>query len=230
MIALVKQRLVFPVRERSHVLCRVVVAAAVVAAVPVRVYAEEHASEGGEHAGGSIVGLLFAVINFALFALIMLRYAWPIIRDSLRERRDRVVAALEAAKQARAEAEAIKTEFEAKMRSLEADAARARAEVLAIAEAEAKQLVASARLAAERIRADARLVAEQETARARRAIQEETAARIAEIAGHLIKDHLTENDQDRLTRDFLGGIRSVPSPGASATPADAGTTRGGVTR
>ena len=217
-----------PLREPRHLLGLVGLATAVVAA-PLRAYAEEHAAEGA-HAGGSLLGLLFALINFLLFVWILRRFAWPLIRDSLRQRRDRVVAALEAARRAREEAEAIKAEFETKMRNLEAESARARAEVLAIAEAEAKQLVESARQASERIRADARLVAEQETARARRAIQQETAERIADLAGLLIKEHLTANDQVRLTSEFLGGIRTSPSRSTASTPGAGGGSSGDATR
>ena len=217
-----------PVPERRHFLRLVGLITAVVAP-PLRAYAEEHAAEG-EHAGGSLLGLLFALINFLLFVWILHRFAWPLIRDSLRERRDRIVAALEAARRAREEAEAIKAEFETKMRNLEAESARARAEVLAIAEAEAKQLVESARQASERIRADARLVAEQETSRARRAIQRETAERIADLAGLLIKEHLTANDQARLTSEFLGGVRTSPSRSTAPGPGAGGGPSGGATR
>ena len=167
--------------------------------------------EGGEHHERSTSLLVLAFINFSIYAYILYRFAWPAIVKYLAERRTAVVAALEAAAKARAEAEALKAEFEAKMRTLEADAAKARAEVLAIAELEAKERVEQANRSAERIRRDARLVADQEVARARRLLQEESANLVARAAGDIVAKHLTANDQARLVADFVAEARQSSS-------------------
>ena len=161
------------------------------------------AEEGFEPHERSIQLLVLAFINFAIYAYILYRFAWPAIVKYLVERRAAVVAALEAAATASAEAEALKAEFEAKMKTLEADVAKARAEVLAIAEIEAKELVEQARRSAERIRRDARLVADQEVARARRLLQEESAQLVARAAGEIVRKNLTNDDQARLVAEFV---------------------------
>jgi F-type H+-transporting ATPase subunit b len=173
------------------------------------------ASESGGHAPS--VGLLVLnFVNFALYAYILRRFAWPPISRYLKDRHAGVVAALEAARRAQAEAEAIKAEYEEKLRTLEADAARARAEVLAIAEVEARNLLDQARHAADRVRNDARLVAEQEVARARRLLQEESAALVAHVAGELIARHLTPQDQSRFIADFVAQAADTrPARGAA---------------
>ena len=122
---------------------------------------------------------LLAMVNFTLYAFVMYRFAWPPIVKYLKERRATVVAALEAAARAHAEAEALKAEFEAKLKNVEADAARARDELMEIARTEADHLLEQAKRSAERIRRDAQLVADQEIARARRLLQEEASQLIA---------------------------------------------------
>jgi len=166
-------------------------------------FASLASEEGGEPHERSTQLLVLAFINFAIYAYILYRFAWPAIVKYLVERRAAVVAALEAAAKASAEAEALKAEFEAKMKTLEADAAKARAEVLAIAELEAKEVVEQAKRSAERIRRDARLVADQEVARARRLLQEESAALVARAAGEIVRKNLTNDDQARLVAEFV---------------------------
>jgi F-type H+-transporting ATPase subunit b len=161
------------------------------------------AEAGGEHHPPSVGLLLLNFVNFAIYAYIIYRFAWPPISKYLTGRRAAVVAELEAAQQARREAEAMKAEYEAKLRNLEADAERARAEVLAIAEVEARNLLEEARRSAERVRNDARLVAEQEVTRARRILQEEAAALVARVAGDLVAKQLTTQDQGRFVADFV---------------------------
>jgi F-type H+-transporting ATPase subunit b len=173
------------------------------------------AAEGGEHHAPSVTLLLLNFVNFAIYAFILYRFAWPAVTRYLHGRRADVVAALEAAREARAQAEAIKAEYDARLRTLQADAERARAEVLAIAEVEAKNLLEQANRAAERIRNDARLVAEQEVTRARHALQEEAATLVAQVAGELVAKQLTTQDQARFVADFLAQAQETAGESAA---------------
>lgn len=165
------------------------------------------ASAGGH--GPSWTLTILGFVNFAIYAFIMYRFAWPPIVKYLKERRAGVVSALEAAARAHAEAEALKAEFEAKLKNVEAEAARARDELMEIARTEADQLVAQATRSAERIRRDAQLVADQEIARARRVLQEEAAGLIAQIAGDVVSRQLTDEDQTRFVDSFLSHARGA---------------------
>ena len=176
-----------------------------------------HGAAGGEaHHAPSPSGLIYPFINFALYSFILWKYAWPAVRDYLSDRRANTVTALEAAKNVKAEAEALRKEYDAKLRTLEADAQRARAEVLATAELEAKNLVEQAKKSAERIRNDARLVADEEVARARRELREEGAALVAKLAGEIVSKQVGPADQARFVTEFVTRARS-----------DAGRTTGG---
>jgi F-type H+-transporting ATPase subunit b len=152
---------------------------------------------------------ILAMVNFAIYGYLMYRFAWPPIVKYLKERRTSVVEALEAAARAHAEAEALKAEFEEKLRHVEADAARARDELMEIARTEADHLLEQARRSAERIRRDAQLVADQEIARARRLLQEDASQMIAQVAGEIVASQLTPRDQTHFVETFLGDTRAA---------------------
>lgn len=118
------------------------------------------------------------------------------------------MSALEAAKAVKEEAEALKAEYDAKLRNLEEDAKKARAEVLATAEHEARALVEQAKKSAERMRNDARLVADEEVARARRQLREESAALVAKLAGEIVSKQVGPADQARFVTEFVSQART----------------------
>ena len=157
--------------------------------------------EGGHEPSWSLT--LWGFANFAIYCFIMKRFAWPLIKDYLQDRRDSVVEALDAADRAKQEAELLKSEFEMRMKTLEGEAAKARAEILEIAQNEATKILALAEKTAEHIRRDAQLVADQEVARARRALQEESAELVTQMATTLVSAQMKPEDQDRFVKDFL---------------------------
>ena len=174
------------------------------------------ASEGGGgegHHEPTWTLTILGFVNFAIYAFIMYRFAWPAVVKYLKERRATVVSALEAAARAHAEAEALKAEFEAKLKNVEADAARARDELMEIARNEADNLVAEAKRSADRIRRDAQLVADQEVARARRTLQEDAAQLIVKVAGELVSQKLTSEDQARFVQSFIADTNAARGDG-----------------
>ena len=175
-----------------------------------------YASEGGGgegHHEPTWTLTILAFVNFSIYAFIMYRFAWPAVVKYLKERRATVVSALEAAARAHAEAEALKAEFEAKLKNVEADAARARDELMEIARNEADNLVAEAKRSADRIRRDAQLVADQEVARARRTLQEDAAQLIVKVAGELVSHKLTTEDQARFVQSFITDTNAARGDG-----------------
>jgi len=159
------------------------------------------AGAGGHEPRWSLT--LWGFANFAIYCFLMWKFAWPLIKDYLQDRRDEVVNALEAAARAKKEAEQLKAEFDLRMKSLEDEAKKAQAEILEIAQNEAQKMVEQAEKTAEHIRRDAQLVADQEVARARRALQEESANLVTQIAAEMVSAQITTDDQDRFVKDFL---------------------------
>ena len=163
----------------------------------------------GEHHEPSWSLTLLGFVNLAIFLFILHRYAWPLVQSFLQDRRDAVVKELEAARQAKAAADELRAEFEARMQTLESEAERTREELLSIARLEAQRLLEQAQRAADRIRKDARLIADQEVAQARRVLQQETADLIADRAAALLEREITPQDQQRLVQEFVAETEAV---------------------
>lgn len=150
----------------------------------------------------------FSVTNFLIFAYLIRRFAGPPIRDFLAKRRSEVRNAIEAADRAKAEADRVKAEFEARAAKLGETKAELIAEVKAIAEAEHDRVIAAANEAADRMRRDAELTAESDLARARRELRREAAVLASELAAKMIEEKLNDAERERLLRDFISRVQA----------------------
>lgn len=164
---------------------------------------EEHGAPGGHDGIGSqLLVLAFFTTNFVLFVLLLRKYALPVVKDALRLRRAAVVQALNEAKRAQEEAEALRQEYEQRIAGLAAEQERLRAETLEAAEKEKEKTLNEARRMAERIQAEARLIAQREIEDARRILRQEVADQAVRIATEMIRSQFTADDQSRLVQNL----------------------------
>jgi len=151
----------------------------------------------------SVTELLFPVINFAIFAVIIVKYVVPAMREYLRRRSD------DAATAARESAAAIRAAEEAMaiVRRRQANLADERESIirdlLAAATRQAERLQAQANESGARRLADAALVAEQERRRALAAVRAEIADLATRVAESRLRAALTADDQHGFVRQFL---------------------------
>jgi len=168
-----------------------------------------HEASGG-HAGGvsqaQLILLCCAIINFGLFVYLMRRFTGGPISDFLRARRARVREAMEAAAEAKREAERMKAEYGAKDASLDRTRSEMIEEMRAIAEADRAKTIAAVTEASERLLRDAERTAENDLARAKRELRAETAMLATEAASREITERLGAADRQRLLNDFLKGV------------------------
>jgi F-type H+-transporting ATPase subunit b len=190
---------------------RALSAALASALLPALVWASEEAHEHGAHGHEGIPWgtLAFNLVNFLIFCAIVARYGMPVIRDYVRNRHQRIVGELEAAAKARADAEQLKAEWEARLAGLDAEIKRIRAETAADVARERDQILAAAKKTAETIRNDARRTADQEVRRAEADLRQTVAEQATAIATQLVREKLTTDDQDRFTREFLGHVKET---------------------
>ena len=174
--------------------------------VPLAAWASEH--EEGHEAGGIPWGtLLFNLVNFSIFCWILARFALPAARNWVRARHDRIVGELEAAAKARADAEQLKAEWDARLKALDQEIAKIRADAAADAARERERILAAAVKTAEAIRTDARRAADQEVRRAQAELRDRVAREAVALATQLIRDRLTPTDQDRFVSEFLSQVQ-----------------------
>lgn len=164
--------------------------------------AERHAV----HAEPSVASLFLPAVNFAIFAIVLHRYAWPVLRAALADRRALVQRELSDADRAHREAEAAIAEVEAQRARLREDGDRLVGEMRAEAERDRAALLESARKSAERIRSDARLLGEQEVARAAQAIREEVAGQVIARVAAALRERVTEDDERRFVGEFVNAV------------------------
>ena len=171
----------------------------------------EHGGNGSGHEGGSVGvwGLLFPTINFLLFAFILRTYALPAVRDSLHQRRAKIVQALNEAKQAKEEAETLRREYEQKLAGLAAEQERLQTQALEAAEREKKLILSEARQMAERVQNEARQIAQREVEEARRLLRQEVAEQAVRLATEMLETRLTPGDRSHFVQSLVVEVNNV---------------------
>ncbi len=173
-----------------------------------------------EHGGGSasnpfagdLGNAIWTLIIFVIVLIVLGKFAWGPILNTLQARETFIRESLETAKRDRDEAEARLREYEERL-------AQARAEATAIVEEGRRDAV----VVKQRIEEDAQLEADKRLERAKREIQiaTETAtkelyllsARLAtDMAGKMIGRELTPQDHERLIAESLDGVNASAIP------------------
>jgi F-type H+-transporting ATPase subunit b len=177
----------------------------------------EHAAESAEHGGGPNplavdpdLAIWTGVVFLLLFAILSF-FAWPQIAAAVDERERRIADNIRAAEQKHEDAKRLLAEHQAK---------------LAAAAGEVRALLDEARRDAEHTKssivADARKAAEDEKTRALRDIERAKNGAIHELAlasanvaidlaGKVIRDKLTPEQNNQLVRDALAKFSGAPS-------------------
>ena len=181
-------------------------------ALAVPAFAAEAEHGGGESNifAGDVGNAVWTLVIFLLVVLVLGKFAWGPILNTLQARESFIHEALATAKRDRDEAEARLKEYEARL-------AQSRAEASAIVDEGRRDAVA----VKHRIEEDARAEADKMIDRARREIQiaTETAtkelyqlsARLAtEMAGKVIGRELTAQDHERLIAESLDSMNAAP--------------------
>ncbi|NOT57482.1 MAG: ATP synthase F0 subunit B, partial [Deltaproteobacteria bacterium] len=167
------------------------------------------AAEGGHGGGWGLGGLFFSTVNFVIFAAILRKYALPAVRDTIRQRRDKIVQALNEAKRAKEEAEALRAEYEHKLAGLASEQQRLQSQALEAAEREKSRILAEASRAAERMQIEARQIAQRELGEARRVLRQEVSEQAVRLATEMVTARLNQNDQRRFVQNLVTEVNNA---------------------
>ncbi len=152
-----------------------------------------------------------AICNIAIFLgvfAVLAKFVWPVILDGLKAREEKIYGDLEAAEQAKTEADTLKSEFEAQLNQAQGEIQAMLAQARKDAEANGQKIVDEAKSEAAR-QAD-RAIAEIETAKK---------VAISELAGHtsdlaisvakqIVGRELKAGDHEALIRQSLDRLPS----------------------
>ncbi len=181
------------------------------ACAAILVAASPAGAEGAAHADGPPTAqqwllLLFTCINFAVFVYLLRRFTGAPLRDFLRGRRKEIVDLMAEAAREKAEAQALKDEYQAKLARLEDAKQELIAEVQRMAESDAAKLLVAAEEAAARLKRDAERAAQSDHDRAVRELRAEAARLAAALAAEGIRQRLDPAVRQRLVDEFLEGV------------------------
>lgn len=163
----------------------------------------------GEAHTPSITELLFPLINFLIFAYLVKRFGLPLIRDHLKQRREGLIAAVDTAQKAKAEADGYVRKYQGLLKVLDEECERIREGLRAEGERERARIVAEAEESATKLMADADFLAEQEVKMARQQIRAEMASQAEASAIRVLQQHLSATDQDRMVEGFSQQIQQL---------------------
>jgi len=158
------------------------------------------------HAEPMAPALVFALVNFAIFAGVLVWKAGPIVRGYTRERHDTIRDALEEGARLREEAQVKLADYSKRIAGVEAEVDQLIADIRATAEAERAKILAQAetQAAALRTEADQRIAAE--IVQARLELHREVMVQALAIAEKLIRDKASPADQQKLFDGFVADL------------------------
>jgi F0F1-type ATP synthase membrane subunit b/b' len=146
---------------------------------------------------------LFPAINFAIYAVLVVRYVVPALREYLRRRSSDLAAATAEAHTALTAAEESHRAATARHGAIAGECETVRRDLEVLANRQAERLQADAEVTGKRRLADASLVADQERRRAFDSVRAEIATLATEIAESRIKGALSDGDQRAFVERFL---------------------------
>lgn len=157
--------------------------------------------------------IIWGAIGFLTVLFFMLKFGFPAAKRAMTERTAKIQGDLDAAEQAKADAEAVKADYESKVSDAKAEAAR---------------IIEEARQGADQLRADQQARLNEELAAARAAAQADIDAAkgqaMSELRGEVatiaigaaesvVGANLDRDAQTRLIEDYINRVQAAPSNG-----------------
>jgi len=169
--------------------------------------AAQHA-EGAGHAAHEAGWKLIAFHTLGLIVLLSVigYFAGESLRNFMRDRSDGLRRQLDAARAALARAEEANAEISARLARIAEENDTLVRETADVAERERERALERARAAADRVREEAKRAADQEIERARAALQSEAAKLAVSLAGDMVRQSLTPDDERRMVSEFVSRI------------------------
>jgi F-type H+-transporting ATPase subunit b len=149
------------------------------------------------------------IINAGILVWILVAAGKKPVAEALKQRKSRLIGAMEEAGRMKAEAQVTLTQYEERLRHLDDEIERIRREMREAALSEQQRVLTEAKERRTRMERDAALLVEQERKGAREILIRETVTGALKSAEQILVKHLGEADKDRLASDFLATVRTT---------------------
>jgi F-type H+-transporting ATPase subunit b len=157
--------------------------------------------------------LLFALLNFGVFAGLLYWKAGPALSKYLANRHEAIKNALEEAAKLQEEAKEKLKEYSARIADADAEVNALIAQIRKDAEAERTKLVNDAERQAERMKQDAEARIESEFLAARRGLEREVVAKAVEVAERLLTEKSSAADHGILFKSYISDLKKNHADG-----------------
>ena len=154
-----------------------------------------------------IVGL----VNFAIFAGIIIKFGGPYIQEFFANRRAEFLRDKEAATRAREEAEALLEEYNAKLEALEQERQALLDEYHAQGEREKQRIIDTAKRQVEKMRTDAEATIDQEVKKAVSVLERQAVDLAVDMARDKAKEELDADRQKKLFDRYVAQLDDSPA-------------------
>ena len=150
----------------------------------------------------------FALINFAVFMLILRKLAWKPLKSYVVERHEGIKRELTEAARLRSEADAKLKQYESKLLGLEAEIDKLVSGIRQEAEAERARMIAAAEDQARRTKTEADRQITVEIERARAMLKERVVTLAVAAAEELLSKQMTSEDKNRIADRYVGALET----------------------
>lgn len=158
-----------------------------------------------------------SIINFGILVATYYLVGRKPIQAALQNRRDSIARDIEEAQRMKQEAEARAKTYQARLDALEGELRTVREALVRAGEAERDRIIAEAQEKAERLKKDAEFLVAQETKQMSQTLWREALETAVSAAEGLLKERVTEADQERLAEEYLVDLAAnAPGGGESA--------------
>ncbi len=174
-------------------------------------WAAEHGAEGAAHqGGGEFKDLISRFINFALMVIILfIVIRKSSMKDFFSSRREEIKRKLEELRKGKSEAEAKVKELEQKLNKFEQEKKKILEEFKAEGLAEKERIIKEAKERADQILQQAEFTIQREMEAARTRLREEVAELATKKAEEIIKNQITDKDQEHLVKEFIERVERL---------------------
>ena len=149
---------------------------------------------------------LFTLLNMVITFLILKKFLFKPVNKMIDDRQKEIDDLYADANSAKAEAAALKTDYDAKLAQAKEESARIVQSATVEANRRSDEIVRQARLDADAIRTKASADVELEKKKALNEVKSDISRIAVDIAEKVVEKKLDVSDQDRLIEDFLRGI------------------------
>jgi F-type H+-transporting ATPase subunit b len=154
------------------------------------------------------------LINFALFAYVVVRFGRKPLQEALKNRKQTIMKEIDAATKMRNDASERLEKYEDKLKHIDDEMERIRDDFRAQGEREKERILAEAREKKERMLKDAQFMIEQEVKQMRNVLMRDTVEAAIKAAETLLESKVSAADHDRISEDY---VKQLSSSGLTIT-------------